>query len=320
MTTIDKLMLNKIAVKMKRFNMNEIQQLLKILHLDLEWKDVVELVAECRMRLNVANIVSVIFQYLRDQQSITEVYHRIMLSDVIYHQSGSWWTVTLDKVKNSFLDKERIRNNIQAMFDKLNIKGVTYVMKCNQLFWVLIDINEMKKSKTNPKLSAPLFLTIMPGTVSHIFYKPHNIDSTLLKIVVKSVGATRYKPYPLSGKHLQSMVNFLEDKNKENNAINSSLKSNYCDEDVREYIRQLFGDKNRVLNQFTINVESDLSMIGINYPTGKLCKARVELKSENIIEGIKDMMLSGVLQPPYPDWVTKLPILGKNSVNINICS
>ncbi|XP_050436337.1 uncharacterized protein LOC126843069 [Adelges cooleyi] len=320
MATTEKLMLNKIAVKMKRFNMSEIQQLLKILHLNLEWKNVVELVEKCRMRLNVTNVVNVIFQYLKDKESIMEVYHRVLLVDVIYHQSGSWWTVTIDKVKQNLLDKERIRNNIQAMLDKLNINAITYVMKFNQFFWVLVDKTEINK-KTKLKLNVPSFFTIPASNVSHIFHKPRNIDGTLLKIVIKSVGGSRSKPYPLSGKNLLSMVSLLEDKNKENeenDVHRTALTNNYRDEDVREYIGQLFGTKKRVLNSFTINVESDLSMFGNGNLPGKMCKTRIELKADNVIEGVKDMMLSGVLQPPYPDWVTKLPVLGKNCVNINM--
>lgn len=319
MASLENLMLDKIVMKMKRFNMNEIQQLIKILHLNLEWKDVVNLVSKCRLRLNIANIVYVVHEHLKESESIKETYHRVLLVDAIYHQSSYWWTVSIDKVKKRLLDKEIIRNNIQSMMDKMNIKAITYVMKCNQQFWVLINVNETKRKKTNLKLNNPYFFTIAPGVVFHIFHRPQNTDSRLLKIVVKSVGATKSKPYELSGKHLQSMVSLLEDKNKVNDQENiQELSNNYKEDDVREYIQQLFGNKRRVLNQFTINVESDISAFSNTNPVGKMCKTKIELKGDNIIECVKDMMLSGVLQPPYPDWVIKLPVLGKNSVNIDI--
>jgi len=320
MATLEKLMLDKILLKMKRFNMNELQQLCKILHLNLEWKDIINLVSECRMRLSVANVVSVIHQHLKDSESIEETYHRVMLVDTIFHQNSQWWTVTIDKVNKQLLDKEIIRNNIEAMLNKLNIKSITYVMKCNKLFYVLIDVNETKRKQTTIKLNNLYFFTIAPGKVFHVFYKPQNIENRLLKIVIKSIGASKYKPYSLSGKHLQSMVNLLEDKNR-NNEKNTKvpiLVDNHKEEDVQEYVQQLFGEKCRVLNQFTINVESDLSVFSNNSPAGKICKTKVVLKGDSVIDGVKDMMLSGILQPPYPDWATRLPVLGKNCVNINI--
>lgn len=321
MATLEELMLEKTIIKMKRFSLNETQQLLKILHLNLEWKDIIKLVSECRMRLNVANVVSIIHQYLKKSELIEETYHRVLLVDTIFHQSSQWWTVSINKVKENLLDKEKIRSNIQAMLDKLNIEGTTYVMKFNRLFWVLININKTKITKNGPKLNTPNFFTIAPGKVFHIFHKPQNIDDRLLRIVTKSIGANKCKPYALSGKHLPSMVHLLEDKNKENEEESShvlSLANNYKEEDVRIYVQNLFGDKRPILNQFTINVESDLSVLSNSNMIGKMCKTKVELKGENIIDGVKDMMLSGVLQPPYPDWVTKLPVLGKNSVNIDI--
>lgn len=155
----------------------------------------------------------------------------------------------------------------------------------------------------------------------HVFYRSQIIDSRLLKIVIKSVGANKSKPYALSGKHLQSMVNLLEDKDKdkENGQENVQLlTNNYKEEDVREYVKQLFGDKQRILNQFTINVESDMSVFSSTDPVGKTCKTKVVLTGDSVIDSVKDMMLSGVFEPPCPDWVTKLPVMGKNSININI--
>ncbi|XP_015377297.1 PREDICTED: uncharacterized protein LOC107171558 [Diuraphis noxia] len=271
MATLEKLMLDKILMKMKRFNMNELKQLFKILHLNLEWKDIINIVTECRLRLSVANIVSVVHQHLKDSDSIDETYHRVLLVDAIFHQNSQWWTVTIDKVNKQLLDKE-------------------------------------------------IFFTIAPGKVFHVFHKPQNIDNRLLKIVIKSVGASKCKPYSLSGKNLPSMVSLLEDKNRgnEKNKEIPTLLNNYKEEDVQEYVQQLFGEKCRVLNEFTINVESDMSVFSNSNLAGKICKTRVVLKGESIIDCVKDMMLSGVLQPPYPDWATKLPVLGKNCVNINV--
>jgi len=300
--------------------MNELKQLFKILHLNLEWKDIMNIVSECRLRLSVANVVSVVHQHLKDSDYVHETYHRVLLVDAIFHQRSQWWTVTIDKVNKQLLDKEIIRNNIEAMLNKFNIKAITYVMKCNNLFWVLIDINETKRKQATVKLNNPYFFTIAPGEVFHVFYKPQNIENRLLKIVIKSVGASKSKAYSLSGKHLPSMVSLLEDKNRgnEKNKEVPTLLNNYKEEDVQEYVQKLFGEKRRVLNEFTINVESDMSVFSNSNPVGKMCKTKVVLKGDSIIDGVKDMMLSGVLQPPYPDWVIKLPVLGKNCVNINV--
>lgn len=317
MASLEKLMLDKIVMKMKRFNLNQLQQLIKILHLTLEWKDIVNMVSECRLRLSIQNVVSVVHHFIKDSDSIEEIYHRVLLVDTIYHQIGQWWTVSVDKVNKRLLDKEIIRNNIQSMLDKLNMKAITLVMKCDQLFWVYINISEKKKSTNNVKLSTPYFFTIAPGKVFHVFHKPKNIDNRLLKIVIKSIGANKYKPYELSGKHVLSMVNLLNDKNKENHQDNMQiLVNNYNEEYVREYAQGLFGDKCQLLNKFTINMERDLSAVNNTNPDGKMCKSKIELKGDSVIDGIKDMMLSGVLVAPYPDWVTRLPVLGKNCVNI----
>lgn len=322
MATLEKLMLDKILMKMKKFKLNELQQLLKLLHLNLEWNEIINLVSKCRLRLTVKNVVSVVDQHLKNDESVDETYYRVLLVDTIFHQNSQWWTVTIDKVNQQLLDKGIIRNNIQAMLNKLNIKAVTHVMKCNKLFWVLIDMNVTKKRQTAPKLNNPYFFTIAPGKVFHVFYRPQNIENRLLKIVIKSVGANKCKPYSLTGKHLQSMVNFLEDKNrdKKKNTKAPILGNSHKEEDVRVYVAQLFGDKCQVLNEFTINVESDLSVFGNTMPAGKICKTQVVLKGDSIIDGVRDMMLSGVLQPPYPDWVTRLPVLGTNCVNIDIRS
>lgn len=321
MANLEKLMLDKTVIKMKRFKINEFQQIFKFLHLDLEWKDVVKQVSKCRLRLNIVNVVSVIHQYLKDSNLIEETYLRVMLADAIYHQNSQWWTVTMNTINKRLLEKEIIRNNIQAMLNKLNINAVTYVMHYDKMFWVLINMNESKKNNINPKLKTPYFFTITTGKVFHVFHRPQNVDNRLLKIVIKSVGAKKCKSYDLSGKHLQSMVNLLEDRNKENKQENlQKLPDNYKVENVQEYVQQLFGNKQQVLNNFTINVESDYSMLSNTNPYVKTCKTKVELKGNSIISGVKDMMLSGVLQPPYSDWVMKLPVLGKNSVHVDIRS
>lgn len=317
MATIDKLMLDKIAVKMKKFNMKEIQHLLKILPLNLEWNGLTDLMTELRLRLNVTNVVSVVQYYLKELESIEATYYRVLLVDAIYHQRSQWWTVSIDKVNKRFLDKRIIQKNVQSMMVKMNIQAITYVMQFNSLFWVLINITENKGKKTKLKLNNPNFFTIAPGSVGHIFHRPRKIDDRLLKIVSKAVGANKYKPYALSGKDLQSMVNLLEDKNKENDQSNlPELLNNYQEEDVKEYVQKLFGDKRRILNSFVMNFSTDLK--NQTNPEEKMFKAQVQLKGDSVIDGIKEMMLLGVLQPPYPEWVTRLPFLGKNSVNINL--
>lgn len=320
MATIEKLMLDKIAIKMKKFNMQEIQQLVKILHLNLGWKDIINLVSECRLRLTIANVVSIVNHHLKETDKIEATYHRVLLVDAIFHKGSQWWTVSVDKVNKRLLDKERIRNNIQAVLDKLNIKAVAYVMKNNDLFWVLINVKDTKKKKTSVKLDKPYFFTIAPGKMTHVFYKPQIIDSRLLKIVTKAIGANKSKPYALSGKHLQSMVHMLNNKDKENEQENVQLSSDkhHREEDVREYVQRLFEDNRRILNEFTINVDSDMSVFGNTDPLGKMCKTKIELKGDNIIDSVRDMMLSGVFQPPYPDWVTRLPVMSKNSITVNI--
>lgn len=65
MESIEKLMLDKIIIKMKRFNINEIQHLFKILHFNLEWNVIISIVAECRLRMSVRNVVCVINEYLK---------------------------------------------------------------------------------------------------------------------------------------------------------------------------------------------------------------------------------------------------------------
>ncbi|VVC39881.1 Hypothetical protein CINCED_3A025514 [Cinara cedri] len=327
MEVIEKLMLDKIVIKMKRFKMNEIQQLFKILHFNLEWNQIVSMVADCRLRLSVGNIVCVINEYLKSKQMlIEETYHKVLLVDAIYHQSNQWWTVSIDKVNKRLLDKEIIRNNIQSMLDKINIKGICYVMKYGDLFWVLINISEnAKKKRTSVKLGIPHLFTIAPGNVFHVFHRPQNIDNRLLKIVIKSVGANKFKSYPLTGKNVQSMIHFLGDKDKEKENV-QELSNNFKEEDVKAYVQKLFGTKRRILNQFTINVESFLpvysntSSSSNNNSVGKVNKSKIELKAESIIDGVKDMILAGILTPPYPDWVTKLPALGKNNVHIEIRS
>lgn len=215
------------------------------------------------------------------------------------------------------------------MLDKINIKGISYVMKHNNLFWVLINTSgNAKKKKTSVNLSTPHLFTIVPGNVSYVFHRPQNIENRLLKIVIKSVGANIFKSYPLTGKNLQSMIHFLGDKNKEKENL-QELSNNFIEKDLRAYVQQLFGNEFIKLNQFIINVESDLFMFGTtsrsnnNNSDGeinKINKSKIELKANNIIDGIKDMIFTGVLTPPYPDWVTKLPVLGKNNVQIKLHS
>lgn len=65
MEAINKLMLDKTVIKMKKFNMKEIQQLFKILRVNLEWNDIISMVAKCRLRLCVGNVACVIDEYLK---------------------------------------------------------------------------------------------------------------------------------------------------------------------------------------------------------------------------------------------------------------
>jgi hypothetical protein len=319
MATLETLMLNKIIMQMKRFNINEIQHLLRILPLNLEWNEITNLVTELRLRLTVANVVSIIHYYLKEMESIEATYYRVLLADAIYHQRSLWWTVTIDKVNKRFLDKRIIQKNIQFMLVKMSIEAITYVMESNKLFWILININETKEKKTTLKLNNPYFFTIAPGKVCHIFHRPRNIDNRLMKIVSKAVGASKFKLYALSGKDLYSMKHFMEDKNKENNKGNvQTLLNSDKEEDVKEYVQKLFGNNSRILNKFTININIDLTKFNQINSEENISNTQIQLKGDSIIDGIKEMMLLGVMQPPYPDWVTRLPYLGKNSVNINL--
>lgn len=315
--TLETMMLEKTAKKMKMFSINEIQKLFKILHLGLKWNDIVKQVSMCRLRLTIPNIVSVIHQYLKtSSDTIEETYHTVLLVDAIYHQTKLWWTVSVDGVKKRLLEQKIIQNNIQAMLDKLNINAATYVIECNKLFWVMI--NERKnKSNTNPKLNIPLFFTIAPGKELHVFHRPQKVNPEFLNIVVKSIGAKKYKPYELSGKHLQSMVNSLKNKNKENDQnIAQELPNIYKEADVQICVNRLFGNRQQVLDKLTINVESDYPISNNTDPSEQTCKTKFELSGTNVVDGVKDMMLSGVIQPPYPSWVIQLPVLSKNSIDI----
>jgi len=328
-SAVEELMLKKVVTKMKRFCMNELERLLKILHLDMEWKDLMDKMCECRMRPTVKNAVSVLHQYLANNGSMIErTYHLVLLVDAIFHNSGYWWTVTVDKVNRRLLDKETIRNNVQAMLDKLNIRAIAYAMRCDQLFWVLInavpggtDDGAIRRNTTGgpAKLSNPCLFAVAPGRVFRVFHRPQNVDGKLLKVVVKSIGANKSKPYALFGKSPRSMVNLLADKDNEQQQQQGGKDDGAPTkegDDVHEYVGRLFGDKRRVLNQFTINAQSDPSLFddADNQPF----KVKVNLKADNVVDGIRDMMLSGVLQPPYPSWATKLPVTGKNCVNFSV--
>lgn len=312
---------------MKRFSMVELQQLLKVLHLNMKWEDVVNEVSNCRKRLSVKNVVDVVHQYLKDKGLlIKETYHRVLLVDAIFHQSSQWWTMTVDKVNQSFLDKETIRNNVQAILNKLNIRAITYVMLYDELFWVLInnthDNNGTKGHKTSTaKLNSPCFFTVAPGRVFHVFHRPQKVDNRLLKTVIKSIGANKFKPYPLSGKHLQSMVGLLADKeNKQGNDVkNDDGAPTKEGDNVQEYVDRLYGDKCRLLNQFMINAECESLLFDNAVDSEDMTyKTRVELKGDNVMKGVKDMMLSGALQLPYPSWAKNLPQMGTNCVDVKI--
>jgi len=326
--TVEKLMLKTIASKMKRFSMAQLPDVLKFLHLNMNWEELMDKVSDCRLRPTVTNVVAVVQQYLHDRELLIEgTYHRLLLVDAIIHKSGFWWTMTVDKVNPSFLDKKTIRNNIQAMLNKLNIRAITYVMSYDELFWVLIntvhDNNGTKRRKTSTvKLNSPCFFTVAPGPVSYLFHRPHKVDNRLLKIMMKSIGATKCNPYPLSGKDLQSMVGLLADKeNKQDNDHDENDHGVPTEEgeNVQEYVDRLFGDKCRVLNHVMINAECE-SLLFDNAADleGTTHKIQVELKGDNVMKGVRDMMLSGALQLPYPSWAKKLPQIGTNCVDVKI--
>lgn len=319
MESIGKLMLDKITALLKRFSVNELQHLNKILIRNLDWNYIARTVTENRYRMNVGNVVSIINDHLigGDRELIRNTYYRVLLADAVYHHRSQWRTVIVDKINGRLLNKAIIMHGIRYMLDTMQIDGITYVMKCDDLFAVSIDI---VGSETGVKLTAPHVFAVASGNGSSlVFYKSRRIVNLLMNVVVGSVGAKKFQPYPLTGKNIRSMVDILEDRDeKENNTQILVTKDTGTD------IQQLYFNKRRILDRFTIHAQSfrnrnndNNSNSGHVGSVGKIDKFKIELKASSVTNGHRDMILTAVLTPPYPDWVTNLPFLGTNSITLS---
>lgn len=314
MESIEKLMLDKITVVLKRFSVNEIRQLNKILIINLDWNDIARMVTKNRLRMNVGNVVGIINEHLNgsDRELIKNTYYRVLLADAVCHHRSQWRTVSVDKIKRRLLDKAIIKNRIRSMMGKMQTNGIIYVMKYDDMFMVSIDIvGSETDEETVVKLSTPHLFAIASGNGSQVFYKSRRIVNFLMNIVVRSVGANKFQPYPLTGKNVRSMIHFLEDKDEnETNAQMLAVKRSGKDR-TRTDIQQLYFNKRQKLDRFTVHVES------VHDYSNKINKLKVELIASSITNGIRDMILAAVLTPPYPDWVIKLPFLGTNNITLS---
>lgn len=79
--------------------------------MNIGWNDMItRVVAENRLKLRIGNVLNIIYEHLKGtgRVLIENTYYQVLLVDAVYRQKNQWWTVAVEKNKQTAVGQ---RNN-----------------------------------------------------------------------------------------------------------------------------------------------------------------------------------------------------------------
>ncbi|KAK3916641.1 Centromere protein N [Frankliniella fusca] len=277
-------------------------------------------------------IVDVFVDLLKEREitdeEITDILPIVMLMGIANNPSRRMWTaytlqghVDVDKFSTDLED------DIKHNFHENNIHSAVKVYCLDKIHWIQIIMKKLVRSKL--KVSPPIYVAHFIGE-PYLFFSPPSSDR-LLEPLTQAFGYDNYKFSNLNGKDLYSLLQHLKQKGSKRGFKGHSSKlcnvkettlgkdfSQYTEK--RKFISDLMGPCPPKLSNYVVEAKNLPWKANITNSIlrDKTFNMKIEFKTMDTIEMLKDMAESGALRVPPPSYVINLLGTGKNNIKLRV--
>lgn len=286
-----------------------------------------------KSKTNQASVVDVFVNLLKDStitdEAAQEQIWTFMLLGVAANASKKKWTsYSLKGVQPLTKPSEDLQTDINHFLLQNDVHAIVKCRFWETMQWILIVCKKLVKNKL--RTSPPVFIGHFQET-PYIFLNNRGCPPEVLQSVAEGLGFSGYKFSNLDGNDLHSMLKHLEQKGARTGPIQTTLS---CDsvkvipngldfsqhENRREIISELMGPEPPKLSNYVV-LAKNLSWKGKLDLTARQAKTfdcKIEFKTNDTVEMLKDMAECGVLRVPPPSYVVNLLSTGRNNIKLRI--
>ncbi|XP_075238270.1 uncharacterized protein LOC142334262 [Lycorma delicatula] len=312
-----------------RFTIREISNFLVPLLPNISWKKLNNGIQTYKLKLSSRNLGKLLVRLLKNEkdEKLRHIVNRIRLLDVGLHLSNVWIPYSLIEpilLKRVQTTEELERLILQAIrIEKMN--GNIYATRIGGFFYVMIVFKKLTRTK-GVVLTPPLYFGVS-AEEPYLFVMRNQISEKTSQFIVKALGYEKYKKHSrLSGKNIQSLQQLLKNKAEELKQPEDIPFSpiEYCGHRSRAYVEneERLKHATHFLGKDTIMLE-ELSVSSSCEFKGdyeefleKDFNTAMRIKSQNVGQLIKYLAWKGAIRPPFPDYIKKLNVIGKNKITL----
>ncbi|KAJ1529147.1 hypothetical protein ONE63_005956 [Megalurothrips usitatus] len=286
-----------------------------------------------KCKTNQHSVLDVYMNLLKDSEVADEIIEEkipiLMILGVACNASRRTWTsyTLLGDTQPDKTDSE-LQDNLKHFLLENNMHAAVTVKCLDSVHWV--QVIEKKLSRNRLKFKAPLYVAHFIGE-PYMFLSTKTASDDILESLAHGFGYTGYKFSNLNGHDLVSLLNHLIQKGARRGSAeplpsfdhfkNTSFGKDFSQSDVRrQFITDLMGPAPPKLSNYVV-VAKDLPWKGsMNFPSvsAETFDMKIEFKTNDTVEMLKDMAACGSLKVPPPSYVRNLMSTGKNSIKLRV--
>ncbi|KAE8738072.1 hypothetical protein FOCC_FOCC016447 [Frankliniella occidentalis] len=278
-------------------------------------------------------IVDVFMDLLKETEitddKVAEIIPVVMLMGIAHNPSRRKWTAyTLEgNVQQDKLDSD-LEDAIKHNFLENNIHATVIVRCLNNLHWIRIVKKKLVKNKL--KVSAPLYVAHFIGQ-PYLFFSPKDTSDTFIQPLTDSLGYDNFKFSNLDGYDLTSLLKHLNQKGLKRGFVGRLPSLNNVEEtpmgkdfsqhaDKRKFISDIMGPCPPKLSNYVVEAKNLPWKGRLTNPLmrEKTFNMRIQFKTNDTVEMLKDMAECGALKVPPPSYVINLMGTGKNNIKLRV--
>uniref|UniRef100_A0A1B6KS60 Uncharacterized protein n=1 Tax=Graphocephala atropunctata TaxID=36148 RepID=A0A1B6KS60_9HEMI len=262
-------------------------------------------------------------------EELRELHCLLQLYRIAYFSHTKMWTaVNLlepDEDLQNPAANDVIKRNLLQAFRIKSLNAIVNVITHDDFVWVMIVCKKLTRNK-GVKLQTPQFLCYQIGTPYLLVDSV--IPATVQECILKAMKYKKWKIHQLEGRDIKSLLYLL--RNRGINAAGNMVEDyepaeaevghrtiDFTKRKAREtYVNKVFQTTEPItLSHFTVSAETNWRDDAIvPEMAGEPFKATLKLKSNNIIEMIKDMVKNDMIVTPVPEYVQTILRSAKNKV------
>lgn len=325
-----KILKEKFVNLFKKFKKNELQNNVTALLTDSLQEKVKSALKHYRLSYSSENFGKVVLHLLKDKEFevVRGIYNHMCLLDVALHKSRTWMPFSLLNPLSQVRiqdEKQMEKLVLQAIrIEKMN--GDIYAKSIDGFIYVMIIFKKLRRNK-GIALTQPLYFAVSTEN-PYFFMIKNQFSDAIVPVIVKALAYEKFhKHSQLSGKNIQSLIQMLKMKANRTEEpeeisfvpqawVGGRLNFFLDHEERLRHTDHFLGDNFIQLEELNITGPEEFSDEQINL-YGNQPRTSMTLRSPDIVQFIRLMAWKGAIKPPFPNYIKKFNVLGKNCIKLS---